>query len=586
MGTTAAETSTSGAAASDGATSGETTNSTSNSTTSVNINSVPLFSGIAAGGSATTESTSAGADGGTTPSMTLQEQHFFPQMFQQRQQQVQQQRQDGQPTATNSARVHTTTTATGGGRTVRLNIGGGNFMTINQQRQPVGSGSATAAATTNSSSRIPQLRIRHPGRLPTTIRATQASSSSSPMRPNGVAMTNNSTGVTVTHHQSPFNNALHVVQLNPLVPQPLPFTNNNESSSSQGNGDNEGDDDDEAMSHFKCAICYEFMKEPSGCGNTDCSSRFCYSCLHRVASGVDSSNSNSANSAAAARCPTCRKSFPEGGGIVRDENLAIEIFNAPTIKCRYYPQCKEQLRLPLIADHEKQCLHVPLKCRYAPYGCKWTGKRGELSQHEQNTCSLAKVSVLVEQVRDIRANYNHRINMIQQQTVGAIRMNNVHHQNLHRDQLQSTSNVIELFYYCYLVMCLTPHFLSSKKERYVAYYRTNNGRAAVFNFMTLLPTFITSFMVTISGYKRFISFLENDNVHDENTTTADLVVVAEDLALTLWCVDLNMCVSGHAEQNHFGWPHNMLRSSLYKLFSRLFQIFSLPMTALDYPRSC
>ena len=500
---------------------------TTETTVPVGISSVPLFSGIAAagggGGSNAPGESSPTPSDGVAPNNSNQQQ--VP-----------------NTTATNR-QVHTIRLGGGGqNRTVRLNIGGGNYLTLNQPGSPSGSSSRVATTT-----RIPpQVRIgRHPrmqvatttttppggvtaavtttplspSSEPTTTTTTIGSAPSTPLLIGGGVVSN---GGTVSH--SPLN--LRVVQLNPLLPQQLPFT-----------GESPAHEEDESIHHFRCAICYEFMKDPVSCGN-NCSSRFCYSCLHRVASGVDnhnnrnnsSINNNNGNNNNALRCPTCRMNF-SATGIVHDKDLAEKIFNAPTVPCRY-PHCTERLKLPLVSDHEKQCLHVPLKCRYCNYGCTWSGKRGDLSHHERNTCHLAKVSVLVEQLRDLRANCENRLAMVQQQTVGAIRMNNIHHQNLHRDQIQSTSNIFEQFHYCHVIMCLTPHFLSSKKEHFSAYHRSKDGRASVFNFMTLLPTFVISMAVSVSGFRRFMAALDNETFFSQQTS--EVIAAIEDIALTLW----------------------------------------------------
>ena len=512
----------------DATTTSTTVNGQSTETTvPVGISSVPLFSGIAAGGGSSDpgESSTTTSDGALPGNPNHQQ---VPNTT--------------TTTGTTNRQVHTIRLGGGGGqnRTVRLNIGGGNYLTLNQPSSP-SAGNSSRVATT----RIPpQVRIgRHPrmqvattaspGGVPTAAATatplspssqpiaaptTTGSAPSTPLLIGGGVVSN---GGTVSH--SPLN--LRVIQLNPLLPQQLPFT-----------GESPAHEEDESIHHFKCAICYEFMKDPVSCGN-NCSSRFCYSCLHRVASGVDNHNNrnnnpnnNNNDNNNSLRCPTCRMNF-SATGIVHDKELAEKIFGAPTVPCRY-PHCTERLKLPLVSDHEKQCLHVPLKCRYSAYGCTWTGKRGDLSHHERNTCNLAKVSVLVEQLRDLRANFESRLAMVQQQAVGAIRMNNIHHQNLHRDQIQSTSNIFELCQYCHVIMCLTPHFLSSKKEHFSAYHRSKDGRAAVLNFMTLLPTFVISLAVSVSGFRRFVAALDNETFFSQQTS--EIVSAIEDIALTLW----------------------------------------------------
>jgi hypothetical protein len=75
------------------------------------------------------------------------------------------------------------------------------------------------------------------------------------------------------NHNGNANLGVRVVPLEPLVPQPLPETH------PLGP---QPDEDDKAMNQFKCTLYCEYMKEPVSCG-AKCASRFCHSCLFRVA---------------------------------------------------------------------------------------------------------------------------------------------------------------------------------------------------------------------------------------------------------------------------------------------------------------
>lgn len=84
---------------------------------------------------------------------------------------------------------------------------------------------------------------------------------------------------------------------------------------------------------------------------------------------------------------------------------------ADTVICQY-DGCNEQLSLNQVAVHEQTCLFVPIKCRFATFGCEWKGTRQTLSQHEA-TCPLMQVSGLVEQFRQTRANNDHALTHLQ-----------------------------------------------------------------------------------------------------------------------------------------------------------------------------
>jgi hypothetical protein len=289
---------------------------------------------------------------------------------------------------------------------------------------------------------------------------------------------------------------VRVVQINPLTT--TPFENSDSSSvaaADQG-------DDDESLSRFKCAICYHWMKDPVGCGV--CSSRFCHACLLRVATGVDHHPS-----VIPARCPTCRVEFSQAS-ILHDEELRKDIFDAPSVPCKY-DGCDRKLQLPLLADHEQECEHALVKCRYVSFGCPWTGKKQAVQHHEDCYCHLAKISPFIEQMRELRGDHSSRLEMVQQQATGAIRMQALHRQNLQREQLKSTSNLFHLFEYCHYVTCATPHFFY-RKDSWAAFWRTGEAQGTVLNFLTLLPTTIICLAISSKGYRQLWRLLDKDTV--------------------------------------------------------------------------
>lgn len=144
----------------------------------------------------------------------------------------------------------------------------------------------------------------------------------------------------------------------------------------------------------------EFLQNPASCGK--CASRFCNACILRVAA--------TGTSDAPAKCPTCRCEF-QMSDITLDADLKERIQRANTVTCQY-EGCNAQLSLNQVAIHEQTCLFVPIKCRYASFGCEWKGTRQTLIEHEA-TCSLMQVSSLVEQFRQTRADHGHALNHLQ-----------------------------------------------------------------------------------------------------------------------------------------------------------------------------
>lgn len=142
----------------------------------------------------------------------------------------------------------------------------------------------------------------------------------------------------------------------------------------------------------------EFLQDPASCGK--CSSRFCFTCIQRVAQ----------QSKTPAKCPTCRCEF-QLADITRDTALAERMQRANTVSCQYQG-CHAQLSLTQVAAHEQSCVFVPIKCRYASFGCEWKGIRQTLAQHEVS-CPLMQVSQLVQQFRQLRANHEYTLYQLQ-----------------------------------------------------------------------------------------------------------------------------------------------------------------------------
>ncbi len=282
------------------------------------------------------------------------------------------------------------------------------------------------------------------------------------------------------------NVQIHVAQLPPLVPQPVSSTSATSNSH-----------DDEALTRFKCMLCYEFMNDPVGCPSATCSSRFCYKCLVRAAR-----ESSRGVPGAKPKCPTCRVEFSR---IVRDAELTKEMLHGPTVACRHEGCPEQQLKLLLVQDHESTCSFEKVKCRYSSFGCTWIGRRGDVSQHEGNDCALEKVKVLVQGLRKMEKDHATRLNILQQQQLATLQMQQVYQQNAQRDLMKSTCNLFDLFHYCHVITCSTQHFLQTK-ERWQSFFRSNEGHAAVTNFLVLLPTVLTCGMLTLLGFQGLLNF--------------------------------------------------------------------------------
>ena len=294
----------------------------------------------------------------------------------------------------------------------------------------------------------------------------------------------------------PSNVNIRVAHLYPLRPQPI-----QEIGHVPPNSENESFNE-EAQARFKCSLCYEFMKDPVGCPSETCSARFCHACLHRAAHESQQASVTPYTANQKPKCPTCRVGFAH---IVHDERLKHEMYNEPTVACRHEGCPERHLSLPNVQDHEQNCAYEKVRCRYQSFGCPWVGTRGQVLDHEVNDCALEKVKVLVDKFRRMEMDFTNRLSILQQQNHGSMHMLQVYRQNAQRDLLKSTSNLVDLLHYCHAVTCATNHFLQTK-ERWNSFYRSNEGRAAVTNFLVLLPSVMICGNLSLWGVQSLLQF--------------------------------------------------------------------------------
>ncbi|VEU39269.1 unnamed protein product [Pseudo-nitzschia multistriata] len=314
------------------------------------------------------------------------------------------------------------------------------------------------------------------------------------MPPNGENQAGSTTSV-------PVHLGMVRVQLEPLTPQPVAAsvaTNATETANPSGSGTRV--QDPPQYERFKCGICYEYMDDPVGCGK--CSSRFCRACLQRV---IDSDRENQQ----VTKCPVCRC---ECDAAVPDYDLYGKMSedNVPRLPCRYVSVGCRERNLPLseIAKHEQECEHALVKCRYAAYGCKWIGKRGLVPMHEEYGCKLAPAGPFIQHFRQTMADQKVKLDLLAQQTSGAVRMSHVlRHAYLRDNQRKSLSDVLRLFQYCHKVTSLTPHFFLTK-DLWVSYWRNHETRAAVVNFCVCFPFLSAAIGVVGHGTNSFFDIFE------------------------------------------------------------------------------
>lgn len=319
---------------------------------------------------------------------------------------------------------------------------------------------------------------------------------------------------------SPNNRPQHPQQpgLPRLEPQVLP--------DSQQRQEEQKHENEEKFGDFKCSICYDVMKDPSGCGK--CSARFCFECLKKVAQSGATDNNN-------IRCPMCRSPF-DSDDIQRDVSLRRRMEEAPPAPCRYQ-DCEELCPLTRISEHEASCPHVRVQCRYKPFGCAWTGKRGELSYHEENECYLSKVSGFVDMHRHMQAEYSHRFAHLHQNLAAMGGM--LEAQRMRERQLICSSNIFHMAQFVLTITCCTPHFLLNRND-WTPFYLTARGRAKVLNCVSLIPIGVFLLKAISTSYQQFL--WRASNKLDTEDKILDLIDAVLNFLITS-CLAIIICLS-------------------------------------------
>jgi len=464
-----------------------------------------------------------------------------PQVQQQQQQQNQQQQQQRQQQLPFLPRPLPLDPASG---QLRLDLGNGNIVTIplptpHGQSQPrvfVSSSSssipnqpnmtATATTTTNSTTNTSTSTATLGS---TTIPSISMSRPIVVAGPSLIATTTGTNATSIPHAHNAVRSVNHLPPLLPIpvatVPSSSPPSLQQQQSQSQQNDDPDDDDEEDSLSRFKCAVCYEFMKDPVGCPSETCSARFCQECFVRAARESSSTNhvttvgANGSTTITGGRpkCPTCRVEFTH---YVPDIRLKVEMMNSngPTAPCRH-PGCPERkLPLFLVQEHEGQCPFEQLKCRYAPFGCSWIGRRGDLDEHERKDCALHRVSFLVNKLRELDVDHSNRLMVLQQQQNGFLQMLHIHRQTAQRDTIKSMTNLFDIIHYIHTLSCSTLHFLHTK-ERWNSFFGTDQGRGTITNFLVLIPTILSCGCFALMGVRSIPRLLMFLSTEDETTTT-------------------------------------------------------------------
>lgn len=220
----------------------------------------------------------------------------------------------------------------------------------------------------------------------------------------------------------------------------------------------------------------------------------------------------------------CRVEYQD---MVNDDELQQQMEAGPTVPCRFDGCPVRNLRLSMIIEHEKVCEHVRVRCRYAPFGCSWKGKRVLIQEHEETDCRIAPVGPMVEQFRRLKTEMNARLEMTNQNSIGATRLNGITRQDMVRSQSKSSADVFQILHYCHCVTCSTPVAIL-QREKWKSFWMNDETRASVVNFLVFLPFLIPPITIGAQGLSAFCLCLDKllvpgrTMMHEDSNSTLTL----------------------------------------------------------------
>eukprot|EP00970_Alexandrium_tamarense_P003488 scaffold542_cov202-Alexandrium_tamarense.AAC.39 len=278
------------------------------------------------------------------------------------------------------------------------------------------------------------------------------------------------------------------------------------------------------MKKLECAICFEYMDIPVGCGN--CQTRFCRPCLERVLRQELSNRSpQSTDPPNSARCPHCRSFFTRQD-IKIDNELAQEIAEClETVTCPF-KGCNTELQIGLLKEHERSCQYIRMRCKYAEWGCAWVGKKMDLQHHEQHICEFkAGLGKLVEKFRQSEERSNHILQHHQMQLAASSRMMAMQSRQLMMIRARNAGNVFDSLELAYQACCF-PGRLYASRELWGSMLTGEGQRSLVCNVLLLAPMLVSVFHVAFQGVQllpQLLHTLTEKEQHEGGTSFYDIL---------------------------------------------------------------
>jgi hypothetical protein len=326
-----------------------------------------------------------------------------------------------------------------------------------------------------------------------------------PQQQGGGAATNNTQPQTIHIRQT--NSSVSIIPpYQPLEAQPLPNQTNYDDVLLNQNNLQPID-----LKKFECSICFEYMDIPVRCGGPSCSSRFCAPCLSRVLREEISNRNNRNNAAAAnnnnnntnedsssssnqsAKCPHCRTNFTSSD-IQIDHLLQKQINDSTnTITCPF-KDCNTEIQIGQLKQHEESCSYIRMKCRYAEWGCNWTGRKMDLPSHYDTQCEFTStcpgLSKFIERYRKT-VEYEHRqyIDQHRSQLQGVNQMQSMQSRQFMMIKSRNAADIVDVMALSYNACCFTGRFVSTR-DLWSSILLKQGCRVTLGNMLFSFPTMV------------------------------------------------------------------------------------------------
>ena len=233
--------------------------------------------------------------------------------------------------------------------------------------------------------------------------------------------------------------------------------------------------DEEERRKFECAVCFEFMDTPVGCGS--CRTRFCRLCLERIAKQGGSSP----------LCSHCRAPFTLES-IKVDDELQEDINNSTETTTCPFRGCGKQVSINALKLHEAQCGHIHMKCKFSEWGCEWIGKRMDLENHDKNECEFRnEMGRLVDAIRLKTLNQAEEIARLQSTRVN--QAVNLHTRRMLMIRGRNAGNVFDVLAMTYEACCFPGRFAATK-DMWGNMVSQDHPRSMALNILLTLPPII------------------------------------------------------------------------------------------------